>query len=86
MYAAARSYHSLCYGTLPAEDLVATAKRHSLPALAGTDINKTAGAFPFVKACQAAGIDSAYGNRNLVCSCMPVESYEPKEVREAKVE
>jgi glycine dehydrogenase len=30
-------------------------------------------------------IDSAYGDRNLVCSCMPVESYEPEEAREEKV-
>jgi glycine dehydrogenase len=30
-------------------------------------------------------IDSAYGDRNLVCSCMPVESYEPEQVREEKV-
>jgi error-prone DNA polymerase len=56
-----RSYYSLRYGTLSVEDLVAQAKGLGLPALVLTDINTSAGVFPFVKACREHGVRPVVG-------------------------
>lgn len=56
-----RSYYSLRYGTLSVEDLVAKAKGLGLPTLVLTDINTSAGVFPFVKACRERGVQPVAG-------------------------
>ena len=61
MLAFVHSYYSLRYGTLPVEDLVAEAAAQGYEALALTDINNTAGVFPFVQACQQHGIQPLVG-------------------------
>jgi len=47
--------------------------------------NKAAFPLPFVKSSKfwpsVSRIDNAYGDRNLVCSCLPIEEYEKAEVR-----
>ena len=61
MLAFAHSYYSLRYGTLSPEDLVAQALAHGYKALALTDINNTAGVFPFIKACHEKGLQPLIG-------------------------
>lgn len=61
MLAFVHSYYSLRYGTLSVEDLVAEAAAQGFEALALTDINNTAGVFPFVQACQQHGIQPLVG-------------------------
>jgi error-prone DNA polymerase len=57
----ARSYHSLRYGTLSVEELVASAARAGVRSLALTDINNSSGVPDFVKACLQHGIEPAAG-------------------------
>src|SRR5687768_2329421 len=61
MLAFAHSYYSLRYGTLSPEDLVAQAVAHGYKALVLTDINNTAGVFPFIKACHEKGLQPLIG-------------------------
>lgn len=51
MFLNCHSYHSLRYGTIPLEDLVAQAKLLGLKALALTDINTVTGIYDFTKLC-----------------------------------
>ena len=61
MYLNTHSYFSLGYGTQSPEELVKNAARQGIRRLALTDINNTSGAFPFYKACRAAGIEPVLG-------------------------
>ncbi|KAA3438029.1 DNA polymerase III subunit alpha [Rufibacter hautae] len=61
MLAFVHSYYSLRYGTLSVEELAAEAKARGYAALALTDINSTSGVFPFIKACQAQGLQPLVG-------------------------
>ncbi|MDQ3290837.1 MAG: DNA polymerase III subunit alpha [Bacteroidota bacterium] len=61
MLAFVHSYYSLRYGTLSVEDLVAEAVAQGYKALALTDINNTAGVFPFIKACLEQNIQPLVG-------------------------
>jgi DNA polymerase-3 subunit alpha len=61
VYLNTHSYYSLRYGTLSIEEIVASAKRCSISALALTDINNTMGTFDFVKQCGEEGIKTIVG-------------------------
>ncbi|MEM9921022.1 MAG: PHP domain-containing protein, partial [Bacteroidota bacterium] len=61
MYLNCHSYYSLRYGTLSIQQLVATAARCGVQALALTDINATTGVFDFIRACRAAKIKAIVG-------------------------
>lgn len=61
MFLNCHSYHSLRYGTLSVERLVATAKEMQLPYLCLTDINASAGVYDFTKQCRAEGIKPVVG-------------------------
>ena len=61
MYLNCHSYHSLRYGTLPVEDLVALAKEKGVEALALTDVNTITGVYDFIKACREHNIKSCVG-------------------------
>ncbi|ADQ16343.1 DNA polymerase III, alpha subunit [Leadbetterella byssophila DSM 17132] len=61
MYLNCHSYHSLRYGTIPLEELVAEAKRCGVKTLALTDINTVTGIYDFEKACKDAGIKPVVG-------------------------
>jgi error-prone DNA polymerase len=61
MYLNCHSYHSLRYGTIPLEELVAEAKRCAVKTLALTDINTVTGIYDFEKACKDAGIKPVVG-------------------------
>ncbi|AKQ45466.1 DNA polymerase III subunit alpha [Rufibacter radiotolerans] len=61
MLAFVHSYYSLRYGTLSVEELAAEAKARGYSALALTDINATSGVFPFIKACEAQGLQPLVG-------------------------
>ncbi len=61
MYLCSHSYYSLRYGTLSPEQLVLSAKRLGITALALTDINNTSAAVEFLNHCKAAGIKPLLG-------------------------
>jgi len=61
MYLNTHSYFSLGHGTQSPEELVAAAARQGIRRLALTDINNTSGAYPFYRACRAAGIEPVLG-------------------------
>ena len=55
------SYNSLCYGTLPIQDLVGKVKELGYSTLPLTDINTTMGAADFVFGCQNHGVRPVVG-------------------------
>ncbi len=61
MYLNCHSYHSLRYGTIPIEELVACAQKLEVSVLALTDINTITGVYDFIKACRAVGIKPCVG-------------------------
>ncbi|MCF8370916.1 MAG: DNA polymerase III subunit alpha [Bacteroidales bacterium] len=61
MYLNTRSYYSLRYGTLSIDQLVESAKKSGIPAMALTDINNTMGCLDFVKQCKEEGIKPIVG-------------------------
>lgn len=61
MFINCHSHFSFKYGTMSVEALIAEAKGKRLDALALTDINCTAGIFPFIRAAQKAGIHPVIG-------------------------
>ena len=61
MYLNCHSFHSLRYGTIPLEELVADAARCGVTAMALTDINTITGIYDFYKACLKAGIKPLVG-------------------------
>ncbi|WP_114752740.1 DNA polymerase III subunit alpha [Pleomorphovibrio marinus] len=61
MHLNCHSYYSFKYGTLSVEALVAAAKSKKLDALALTDINCTAGVFPFIREAHRQGIHPVIG-------------------------
>lgn len=61
MFLNCHSYHSLRYGTLSVERLVAKAQALKLPYLCLTDINASAGVYEFTKLCRANGIQPIVG-------------------------
>ena len=58
---AAHSYNSLCYGTMPIQELVGKAAALGYRTLPLTDINTTMGAADFVTECQKQGIRPVMG-------------------------
>lgn len=61
MFINCHSYHSLRYGTLSLESLIAQAKQCNVTTLALTDINTVTGIYDFVKQCQQADIKPVVG-------------------------
>ena len=61
MYINCHSYHSLRYGTIPVEELVAQALDSGLKAIALTDINTVTGIYDFIKACKKVNIKPLVG-------------------------
>ncbi|MDR7371077.1 DNA polymerase III subunit alpha [Flavobacterium aquidurense] len=61
MYLNCHSFHSLRYGTIPLEELIAQAVNCGITALALTDINTVTGIYDFIKGCEAAGIKPLVG-------------------------
>jgi DNA-directed DNA polymerase III PolC len=61
MYLNCHSFHSLRYGTIPLEDLIAHAAACGVTAMALTDINTVTGIYDFIKGCDAAGIKPLVG-------------------------
>ena len=61
MYINCHSYHSLRYGTIPVEELVAQALDNGLKAIALTDINTLTGIYDFIKACKKVNIKPLVG-------------------------
>lgn len=61
MFLNCHSHFSFKYGTMSVEALIAEAKGKKLDAFALTDINCTAGVFPFIRAAQKAGIHPVIG-------------------------
>ncbi|MGV3460267.1 MAG: DNA polymerase III subunit alpha [Flavobacterium sp.] len=61
MYLNCHSFHSLRYGTIPVEELVALGKASGANAMALTDINTIAGSYEFYKVCLEAGIKPIVG-------------------------
>ena len=61
MLIAAHSYNSLCYGTMPIQDLVGRAAALGYQTLPLTDINTTMGAADFVVECRRNGIKPVMG-------------------------
>ena len=61
MYLNCHSHFSFKYGTMSVEMLIAEAKTRKLDAFALTDINCTAGVFPFIRAAQKSGIHPVIG-------------------------
>ena len=55
------SYNSLCYGTMPIQDLVGKASALGYRTLSLTDINTTMGAVDFVTECQRKGVRPVIG-------------------------
>ncbi len=56
-----KTYYSLRYGTLSPESLVDAAAESGISRLVLTDINSTAAAYPFWKACRKANIQPVFG-------------------------
>ncbi|WP_026951393.1 DNA polymerase III subunit alpha [Algoriphagus mannitolivorans] len=61
MFINCHSHFSFKYGTMSVEALIAEAKGKKLDALALTDINCTAGVFPFIREAQKVGIHPVIG-------------------------
>ena len=61
MYLNCHSYHSLRYGTIPVDELVAQAKELGVEALALTDINTSTGVYDFIKACTKVNLKAMVG-------------------------
>jgi DNA polymerase-3 subunit alpha/error-prone DNA polymerase len=61
MFVNCHSYHSLRYGTIPVEELVALGAAHGATAMALTDINTVTGVYDFIKACREQGIHAVVG-------------------------
>lgn len=61
MYLNCHSYHSLRYGTIPLDELVAQASRYGVKSMALTDINTVTGIYDFIKACGEAKISPLVG-------------------------
>lgn len=61
MFINCHSHFSFKYGTQSVDALISEAKSKKLDALALTDINCTAGVFPFIRAAQKAGIHPVIG-------------------------
>jgi len=61
MYLNCHSYHSLRYGTIPVESLVAQAVRCGASAMALTDINTVTGIYDFITICKKAHIKPLVG-------------------------
>ncbi|OOG68598.1 DNA polymerase III subunit alpha [Algoriphagus sp. A40] len=61
MFLNCHSHFSFKYGTMSVEALIAEAKSKKLNSLALTDINCTAGIFPFIRAAQTTGIHPIVG-------------------------
>ena len=61
MYLNCHSYHSLRYGTIPVDELIAQAKTCGVTALALTDINTITGIYEFKKRCDEASIKAIVG-------------------------
>ncbi|SHO60592.1 DNA polymerase III subunit alpha [Algoriphagus zhangzhouensis] len=61
MFINCHSHFSFKYGTQSVDALISEAKSKKLDALALTDINSTAGVFPFIRAAQKAGIHPVIG-------------------------
>lgn len=61
MYLNCHSYHSLRYGTIPLDDLVAQAVRCGVTAMALTDINTVTGIYDFITACKQVQIKPLVG-------------------------
>lgn len=61
MYLNCHSYHSLRYGTIPLDDLVALGVSCGANAMALTDIQTVTGIYDFIKACKAVSIKPLVG-------------------------
>jgi DNA polymerase-3 subunit alpha/error-prone DNA polymerase len=61
MYLNCHSFHSLRYGTIPLEELIAQAVSCGAASLALTDINTVTGIYDFIKGCQNMGIKPIVG-------------------------
>ena len=61
MYLNCHTFHSLRYGTIPLQDLVAQAVEHGVTAMALTDINTVTGIYDFIKACKEVNIKPLVG-------------------------
>lgn len=61
MHLNCHSYHSLRYGTIPLNELIAQAKSLAIKSLALTDINTVTGIYDFTKQCKAADIKPIVG-------------------------
>ena len=61
MYLNCKTYFSLKYGTFSTEALVKEGEEKGIPAMALTNINSTADAWPFVARCREAGIKPVLG-------------------------
>ena len=61
MYLNCHSYHSLRYGTIPLEDLIAQAVELNISAMALTDINTVTGIYEFIKECKNVNIKPLVG-------------------------
>lgn len=61
MYLNCHSFHSLRFGTIPLEELVAQASHYGVKAMALTDVNTVTGIYDFIKACHEAAIHPVVG-------------------------
>jgi len=61
MYLNCHSFHSLRYGTIPLQDLVAQAAAFGVREMALTDINTVTGIYEYVRACEAVCIKPLVG-------------------------
>jgi DNA polymerase-3 subunit alpha/error-prone DNA polymerase len=61
MYLNCHSFHSLRFGTIPLEELVAQAVDYGVTAMALTDVNTVTGIYDFIKACKKVGIKPLVG-------------------------
>ena len=61
MYLNCHSFHSLRYGTIPLEDLIAQAVSSGVKSMALTDINTVTGIYDFIKGCHNVGIKPIVG-------------------------
>ena len=61
MYLNCHSFHSLRFGTIPLEELVAQASHYGVKTMALTDVNTVTGIYDFIKACREAEIHPVVG-------------------------
>ncbi|MEL1254097.1 DNA polymerase III subunit alpha [Flavobacterium sp. DGU38] len=61
MYLNCHSFHSLRYGTIPMEELIAHAVKCGVASMALTDINTVTGIYEFIKGCKDVGIKPIVG-------------------------